>query len=214
MATENTESHSPPTPQSDSAISLQSTLTRWCIRLFVLVWTIVIAIDTLPTAYSPFPPLKYETNNRLRHFGLSQGDWPLFAPNPILVNGVIVAELIDHNRSQHAWSSIDWSQETIWQKFYRFRHMNYLQRVGNNTAACEDLADYAKRVLPNQSYNGPWYPSIQFIEPVPLEPPVIACKLFQYEQRMVIPEDNPLPKQADTIWSTNSKFLVKREYAP
>jgi hypothetical protein len=95
--------------------------------------------------------------------------------------------------------------------------MNYLQRVGNTTAATEDLADYAKRVLPNQNdqvNHGPWYPAIQFMEPVPLEPPIVESKIFQFEQRMVIPDDKTLPKQADTIWSTYSKFLAKREYVP
>ena len=217
MALEKADIIPPSTHRGNSTEPRQSTFKVWCIRCFVAAWIILVAIDTLPTAYSPFTSLKYETNHRLRHLGLSQGDWPLFAPDPVLMNGVIVAELIDQKRNPHSWSSIDWSQASIWEKFYRFRHMNYLQRVGNTTAATEDLADYAKRVLPNQNdqvNHGPWYPAIQFMEPVPLEPPIVESKIFQFEQRMVIPDDKTLPKQADTIWSTYSKFLAKREYVP
>jgi len=178
---------------------------------------VFIAIDTLPTAYAPFVPFKFEVNNRLRCFGLSQGDWPLFAPNPEITNGVVIAELVDHKKNTHSWSSIDWSQASIWEKFYRFRHMNYLQRVGHNLVAYEDLADYTKRKLPEQrdlANNSVWFPVVQFIETSPLEPPIVESKLFRFEQRMVMPEDNTLPKQADTIWSTYSKFLTKREYIP
>lgn len=217
MATENRDPQSPSKLPGNATITRDNTLKLWCIRYFAFAWMILIAVDTLPTAYATFFPFKYEINNRLRHLGLSQGDWPLFAPNPEITNGVVIAELIDHKQNTHSWSSIDWSQASIWEKFYRFRHMNYLQRVSHNLVAYEDLVDYVKRALPEQSKHSNdevWFPVVQFMETAPLEPPIVESKLFQFEQRMVMPEDSTLPKQADTIWSTYSKFLTKREYIP
>lgn len=189
---------------------------RFAIRLGVTMTAILIAIDTMPTNISFMQPLKNVVFPILGSIGLAQGDWPLFAPNPVLKNGSIVAEVCDRSGQQGTWSSPDWARTTPWEKFYRFRHMNYYQRVGLNHYAAMDLADYLHRAIPTKEHAVPamrWSESNDLIPGVALTPPIIDIKLYQYQQRMVLSKNNPMPSQSETIWSNQNRFLLRREYS-
>lgn len=189
---------------------------RIAIRGFVCLCALVIAIDTTPANIEFLNPIKKSLFPVLGSIGLSQGDWPLFAPNPILKNGTIVAEVTDGDRQQGTWSSPDWARATAWDKFYRFRHMNYYQRVGQNHYACSDLAAYLHRTIPAKEHAVPamrWSEANELIPGIDLVPPMLDIKLYQYQQRMVLSGKNPMPKQSETVWSNQNRFLLRREYS-
>lgn len=190
---------------------------RFAVRWLALLGIIVIAIDTLPDVWTKDFRLRGWLNTALGYAGLAQGDWPLFAPNPSLNNETIVAEVRDRMGQDATWRSPDWSQTTAWEKFYRFRHMSYYQRVGDAHYAAIDFADYLHRTIPGQEVAKPmirWSETNEILPPAELVAPMVSVKLYEYRQRMVLSEENPMPNQSETMWSQQSKFLVAREYQP
>ncbi|MEZ6136484.1 MAG: hypothetical protein R3C53_16435 [Pirellulaceae bacterium] len=77
---------------------------RWAIRLFVLTMFGIIAIETLPrrinwssqpVEFGPVQDAKAMISPFTCQTGLWQGEWPLFAPDPILNNAWLSAEIHD-----------------------------------------------------------------------------------------------------------------------
>ena len=187
------------------------------IRLGAILFCVFVAIDVIPESYSLASRPKAWVHSVLVPLGLSQGDWPLFAPNPVLNNGVLVAELTDHSGNPATWTSVDWQEASVWTKFYRFRHMNYQQRLPNTYTAASDFADYLLRAIPaEESAVGSirWSPDNQMLEPAAIEPPMREIKLYKYRNTMVLEVGQPLPKIDQTQWSTQINFLVRRESQP
>ena len=187
------------------------------IRWFVALWGLAIAVDTLPTSWKSLQPIKTPVNTALNALGLAQGDWQLFAPNPILRNGTVVAEVTDSQGQMAIWSSPDWSRSSTWQKFYRFPEMNYFHNISNNLDACADLADYLQQAIPEREEAVPtlrWSDTNELLPPAPLVPPLVQVKLDAHPQRMILLDGAPLPKLSETIWSYQIHFLVAREYSP
>ncbi|MBM3964224.1 MAG: hypothetical protein FJ308_04035 [Planctomycetes bacterium] len=199
----------------DAVGSCRKQKQRLIIRSAVMLAVVLIAIDTAPSNLTFMQPIKSYVFPTLGALGLAQGDWPLFAPDPVLKNGNIIAEVSDGNHQQGTWSSPDWARATPWEKFYRFRHMNYYQRVGLNHYAASDLADYLSRAIPSQEHAIPamrWSDSNELIPGEPLVSPILDLKLYQYQQRMVLSKEKPMPTQSETIWSNQNRFLLRREY--
>ncbi|MEI8212034.1 MAG: hypothetical protein WCI02_07785 [Planctomycetota bacterium] len=189
------------------------------IRLFVIGAMLCIAIDATPRVFKSqsLRSIKVRVNTTLRYLGLSQGDWPLFAPNPSVDNPRIVAEVLDGENQKGTWSSPEWSRSSIWEKFYRFRHMNYYQRVGRNVQASSDLADYLHRSIPDRETI---IPSIRFdadyelLPPAEFVPPIRAIKVYEYKRRLLLNDGEPLPNQAETNWTNHSQLAAQRKYHP
>lgn len=187
------------------------------IRALAFVFCVFVVIDTIPESYQFASLPKAWVHPILKSLGLSQGDWPLFAPNPTLNNGVLVAELTDHAGNPATWTSIDWQTASVWTKFHRFRHMNYLQRIPNNHVAAIDFADYLLRAIPEQeSAKGSirWTPDNQMLEPAPILAPIRDIKLYKYRNTMVLEEGQALPAFDQIPWSTQINFIVRRESQP
>ncbi len=205
------------TNDEQQAASARTPAGVMAIRGFVFVFAVSVVVDTLPNSWIAMSPLKKWFNTNLGYMGLSQGDWPLFAPNPILKNGFIVAEVVDSENQQATWNSPDWARSSAWQKFYRFRHMNYFQRVGLNRYVCSDLADYLHRAIPSRVHATPhirWSESNEILPPAELVLPIVKIRLYQFQQRMILTEETPLPKKSETTWSNRNRFLFQREYLP
>ncbi len=186
------------------------------IRVFVAIFAIAIAIDTLPGSWTAVRPIKSFVNTGLSSLGLAQGEWPLFAPNPVLRNGTVVAEVTDGHGQMAIWSSPDWSRSSTWQKFYRFPEMNYFHNVGDNLDACGDLADYLQHAIPEREEAVPtvrWSDTNELLPPAPLVPPIVKVKLDAHPRRLILLDGAPLPKLSETIWSYQIHFLVAREYS-
>jgi hypothetical protein len=73
------------------------------------------------------------------------------------------------------------------------------------------------RTIPGQEVAKPmirWSETNEILPPAELVAPMVSVKLYEYRQRMVLSEENPMPNQSETMWSQQSKFLVAREYQP
>jgi hypothetical protein len=201
----------------DSPKQLNSTSIRIiAIRIFVIIFAAVVAIDTLPDAWTQRFPFRMGLHRCLAYLGLWQGDWPLFAPNPTLRNGWIVAEIRDEAGQQAIWVSTDWSKASIWQKFSGARHLNYHQRVVLTPEASRDLADYLQRSIPDRETAVPsprWNEAFELLPPSPLEPPVREVALYHHRHSLNLAVGEPIPEESEIVWSQKSTFLVKREYS-
>lgn len=185
------------------------------IRIFVLMFAVAVAIDTLPDAWTPRSSLRKNLHRCLAYLGLWQGDWPLFAPNPTLRNGWIVAELVDKNGNQAVWVSTDWSKATVWHKFYGARHLNYHQRVVLGPEASRDLADYLQRSIPGRetaTASPRWDDDFELLPPTPIVSPIREVSLYHYRQSLNLAVGEPIPEESEIVWSQKNSFLVKREY--
>ena len=195
---------------------------RIAIRSFFAIACALITIDTIPKEWFPVTNFQDFIHRALDRTGLSQGSWPLFAPNPVLNNGVLIAEATDNNSQTATWSSIDWTQANAWEKFYRFRHMNYLQRLPNNALAAGDFAHYLLLAIPDRETAIPnvrWSEDNQMLEPQPITPPLQEVRLYHYRDRMSLPEgtpgiDYPFPPKDETVWSTQIGFMARRAREP
>jgi hypothetical protein len=185
------------------------------IRIFVLVFAVVVAIDTLPDAWTQRFHFRRDLHRCLAYLGLWQGDWPLFAPNPTLRNGWIVAEIRDKDGNQAIWVSTDWSKASVWQKFYGARHLNYHQRVVLRPEASRDLADYLQQAIPKKENAVPaprWNDQFEPLPPVSFAPPIREVALYHHRQSLNLAVGEPIPEESEIVWSQKSSFLVKREY--
>ena len=195
---------------------------RAAIRWFVAIVGVCIAMDTIPRERFPASEMQDWLHRQLDRLGLSQGSGPLFAPNPALNNGILVAEVTDRKGDSATWSSIDWAQADPWVKFVRFRHMNYLQRLPRNAIAAGDFAEYLLRAIPEREKviaSVRWSEDNEMLPPVELDAPLREVRLYHYRDSMVLGEgvagvDAPLPPQCQTVWSTQIGFLARRPREP
>ena len=187
------------------------------IPCFVFVFTVAVAIDAFPESWGIKIPIRSDVNRALGWLGLQQGDWPLFAPNPLIREGIVVGEILDASGNTAVWTSTDWAKASVWEKFYRFRHLNYDQRVVRNPDASKDLADYLQRSIPEREQAIPTIRWAEDDEPLmsdPIQPPIRRVGLYHHLQRMILTPDEPRPRHADIVWGKNIEFLVRRDYEP
>lgn len=182
----------------------------WCIRIFLGAFILAIGIDTVPSHYTAIEPIRKPLNFAINTLGLGQGDWPLFAPNPIINNNTIVAEIEDQKQQRFQWSSPDWSQKSVWFKFHQFRQMNYFQRLPRYPLAYENFANYLAQAVPNQQAVKP---ALDLVAN-PTEPdnpsmtkPLRQLTLSQAQFEIVLPEGEELPKTDDIYWSYQQRLL-------
>ncbi len=155
----------------------------------------------MPGAWSWFQQPKSMLSEVLKRIGLAQGEWVLFAPNPDVDNGWLSAEIINTNQQSHQWLSPIWDQHSVWNKFYRFRHMNFYNRLANsrNLSAWDEFADFLVR---------------QYRQQNPQEI-VRQVSLFRNSMKMLpLPGDITMPTPDDITWMTSNEFLTRRTYQP
>lgn len=183
----------------------------WCIRIFLLCMMAAISIDTLPSYLATYVPIRKPINTLLNTIGIGQGDWPLFAPNPVINNGTLIAEIQDQENHRFQWSSPDWSKQTVWYKFHQFRQMNFYHRLPRHPLACRDMANYLCGAIPTQQPITPMADFTQASENVapPLfVPPIRELNLYNAQFKLVPPDDATLPQAEDIFWSYQMRPLI------
>ncbi|MEM9656743.1 MAG: hypothetical protein AAF961_00145 [Planctomycetota bacterium] len=189
---------------------------RRAIGGLVVLLSGLVALDVLPTTYPPLLNAREHASRLLDRLGLWQGPWTLFAPNPIVRNGWLSASVLHEGRRRTVWRSPYWADDSAWEKFYRFRHLNYYNRLDlpRNAAGLEDLADYLMRNLPPQE-------NLRAVEPVvglPLtasvgqggRPALRSLDLYRNRLQMQLPADEPLPPRDETVWTSSSELVMRR----
>ncbi len=215
---------------------------RIAVKAFFLVLVAVIAIDTVPfgrvAGQGPFAfvyDLKVRMRPALRAIGLWQGEWQLFAPNPVLSNswwtieakGEWAAELeeADGQRASalqlpngYSWSSPYWGGMSAMEKTYKRRHVSYFRRMSDfPRMVVRDYVDYWVRERfgdrltpmkeqPSDFFNGGPIEEKKFDEPAELE-----LIVFRNEMKLAFPDDGSLPNREETTWmSVTEKYLHRR----
>ncbi len=207
---------------------------KWWVRGFVFALVVVIAIDVSPQNVPGMPSLQYFLRPVLRATGLWQGEWTLFAPNPAINNGWVSAEIYgvtsvaSENSSLSGpltWNSPYWNRIGNWEKFYRFRYVNYYNRLPfREQETADDFADFILREVAG--------PAVTAARLVPLrragEPATeantflvdrqdsggIEVRLFHNNLSMIMPEDGSFPPRAEETWMSVSRNLTIRKFQP
>lgn len=168
---------------------------RVAVRLFTISIILVMLLDTLPHNWLWLTPAQNRLTSLLNRVGLWQGEWPLFAPDPIVNNGGLSADLYLADGTQLLWNSRSWARASTWQKFVGFRHVNYYNRVAlpRYTPAADDFVDYLVRQT---------------------DDPVAQIKLYQNKMTFVPLEGGSLPARDELPWNFSSQLVARRSYAP
>jgi hypothetical protein len=165
------------------------------IRCFALLIICVAVIDVLPRSWNWLAVPKQYLTAVLNRVGLWQGEWPMFAPDPIINNGWFTAEIHAIDGSVTQWDSPYWYLQSGWDKFVRFRHMDFFNRLPllHNRPAAEDFADYLGR---------------QAVKPA------AAVKLYRNQLSIQMPSDGTIPSRDEIVWLFNSEPVAIRNYQP
>ena len=166
---------------------------RRAVRWFVILLITVMFVDSAPQSWSWLRRPKRAVSVVLNRIGLWQGEWSMFAPDPVLNNGWFTAEIHSPDGTVSQWNSPYWITSNSGDKFLRFRYLNYFNRLPAPfyQPARNDFADYLARK-----------------SPVPVE----SVKLFHTRTRLIMPEDGSLPKRDEVDWMFSSEILTKRTY--
>jgi hypothetical protein len=95
--------------------------------------------------------------------GLWQEQWRLFAPEVDKVNTRVSAEVLFADGATASWRSPDWPSLGVWQRFTKFRQMEYFDsvRLDENRGAWPPLARYLAKTVPHP--NGATSPVIEVV---------------------------------------------------
>jgi hypothetical protein len=204
-----------------------SDIRRYAIRLFVSIAAVVIAIETCPSQWPGARKLKSWVSPSVNFLGLWQGEWPLFAPNPVINNAWLTAEFYDSPNLESGqfqppfktWNSPLWVKASPWEKFYGFRHVNYFNRLPHtHMQKVEDFGDYITRNQLGTHYR-PVVTSVDSSE-MPIEPSddvrpnTVVLKLFYNRLNIAMPDDGTLAGPEETVWVSVGESLLVRQYRP
>lgn len=203
-----------------------SDLRRGAIRIFITVALVMMAIDTCPSEWPGARKLKSWVSPVLNLLGLWQGEWPLFAPNPVINNAWLTAEFYEaqnENSGQFqtpikTWNSPFWFKHGPGEKFYRFRHVNYFNRLPySHLQKIEDFGDYITR----KHFGTNYHPTLQVQDKgsvtnlsVDQKSNAIVLKLFGNRLNIAMPDDGTLPTREEIVWVSVGENLLIRAYQP
>lgn len=187
---------------------------RWrraAARSFFVVFATVVLIDIAPRNWAWMRPVKQAVCPHLNYCGFWQGQWTLFAPNPILNNAWLSAEIYRPDGSQQeVWNSTYWANSSGWERFVGFRRMNYRNQISAaHPDAANDFADYLARQLIS-----PTAQAVPYSEAPAAQQPTWRLVLTRNQMNFVLPDDGTLPTREQTLWISSSKNLAVREYLP
>lgn len=193
-------------------------LRRLLCRAFFLLFVFGASIDVTPWGWFPTDRPKHWVAAAMSSIGLSQGQWSMFTPTPSVNNMWLTADFEakkspNSNAPDEQWSSPYWMTIGGWEKFHRFRHMNYYNRIQllQNRAAADDFADFLRRHGPpptpmaSASYPVESYP----IESHPTENEYASVKLFTNGVRIMLDDTDSLPSPDEILWITYSDPIAR-----
>ncbi len=116
-------------------------------RLFIVGFLALAFIDALPVTGGLHQRAKTVIDPFLDRSGLWQDNWRLFAPDVDKVNVRVSAELVLDDGSTVRWRSPDWHLMPAWERFLKFRHMEYFDNIRSdaNKDGWDGLASFLAR---------------------------------------------------------------------
>jgi hypothetical protein len=139
--------------------------------------------------------------NRIQSYldciGLWQRPWTLFAPDPRKDLAWLSADISAREGATSRWSSPLWSEASVYDKFFGFRHLNYYNRFRDPLiqSVSDDLADFLG------AYESPY--------------PVTGRVELSLSSIKTLPNEGiPFPSRDETMTMLVSKPLTVREATP
>jgi len=216
---------------------------RIAVKAFVLSLASLIAIDTAPIAMvasdGPFEfiyDLKVCLRPVLRAIGLWQGEWQLFAPDPVLSNswwtieakGALAAELDDsigqsagtlQLTNGYSWNTPFWGEVSALEKTYKRRHVSYFRRMSDfPRMVVRDYMDYwvrerfGDRLQPMKDQPSDYLNGVPLEEKSFAEPAELELIVYRNEMKLAFPDDGSLPNREETTWMSVTEKYVHRRY--
>lgn len=201
--------------QPSSPQSLPSSRKRMAIRIVALLILFAIVVEAGPNR-AWLAHTKLKVSPLLRRIGLWQGEWTLFAPNPIIHNAWLSAEVYSPDGELSTWNSPYWANSSSWERFRRFRYINYYIRMQTeNKLVADDMADYLARKLIAPTARPLVSESLRETEPLPAgASEVWKLSLYRNQMNLSLPADGTLPGRDEELWFASSTNLTDREYVP
>ncbi len=128
--------------------------------------------------------------------GLWQRPWTLFAPDPKQELVWLSATLVTKDGRLIDWISRDWESTGAVDKFFQFRHMNYVTRFQNPLTqdAIDDFARYLGRTqLPAGE--------------------VREVQLYKNSIKLLMPPDGTIPSREETLRSVSILPIARVQFA-
>ncbi len=197
--------------------STSSPLRRTLVSLFFCVLASSLILDAIPWSWTSLVPAKESLSSLYNRIGLWQGEWPLFAPNPVVDNGWLSADYTDVEGNRYTWNSPHWVQTDAWSRFYRFRHVNLYNRIHllQNVRGLRSFTEYLSRTVSTD-------PSLRIADPLQPTPPVATApdpggankripiaemKIYRIGKQMSLPTDGTLPPRSEVMWTLRTELL-------
>lgn len=189
------DQHASTPSDSDARLTPAASCRRVAIRCFALLIIGVMIADALPYAWTGGLEAKRVLSAVLNRIGLWQGEWSMFAPNPVINNGWVTVEMRTSTGQTIQRESPLWSELSGLQKFVRFRHLNFYNRVIQpwNIRGADDYIDDVARDSGE---------------------PIVEAKLFRNQLKLRMPDDGTLPTRADAEWQFSTELWSQRTYQP
>ena len=178
--------------------SSRPTAKRRLISIFVIVFVTLRAIDSLPWGPRLIEPVKLPADPVMEQLGINTGPWMMFAPAPVVENGWMTAAIEVNGKSSREWMSPIWSEVNGFDKFRRFREVNFYNRLSlpRNLEAADDFAEYLRTTVAID------------------ERPRSSVVLSAHALRVVPPTDGGVPARDELIRVLKTRVIATVEAAP
>ncbi len=162
--------------------------------LFALIAALMIA-DAMPASFQWFSIPKQAARYCLQRAGLWQGEWSMFAPDPVINNGWFSADIELASGDIEHWDSPYWAEKGSLEKFRRAREMNYYNRLGLpwNLCATDDFADYLLRNSKS---------------------PARSIKLFKNQMQFRPDSEGRFLSHDETEWMFSTEIVTRKSAQP
>lgn len=171
---------------------------RVWVRVFFLALVSIMFVDVFPWGkLSSKAPIQW-VHKFVNAAGIWQGQWQMFAPKPSVNNYWMSAQITDSAGQSTDWTSPYWPTIGAWEKFYRFRYMNYYNRISTplHRHCTPDFARYLAREA--AAANGD-------------SPDDYFVNLYANGLNMVDPVDRALPPPEEITWITFSELAARSD---
>ena len=172
----------------------------WVGRILFPILAILFIVDVLPWTWTAVKPVKKVVNSLTSPAGIWQNEWALFAPNPVVANSWITADVQLPDGSLEQWQNTYWADASAWERFANFRMLNYTNRVQipSNYAAADDLAESIARQYATDL-------GLDIKEG--LKDTGITVTVYSNGASLVMPEDGSLPTEEEQTWVAFSNVI-------
>ncbi|MEM7557608.1 MAG: hypothetical protein AAF394_00665 [Planctomycetota bacterium] len=163
-----------------------------CVKLFVLCVLVFSALDSLPNPYALSGAPRQALSAVVNTAGIWQGAWSMFAPDPMVNHLWLSADIYDEQGQRvETWNSPYWNDVGAWEKFYKFRYLNYYTRMCSplHRTSAKDLADYLARTKQND------------------ESGQLTVEIYANSLELTSPVDGNIYAAEDLVWVTESRQL-------